>query len=173
MECLSEVSKKFQIPIYGDLQCSSQIGDVSKFKAFDLISPTEKEARISIGNKDAGIEWIANDLLGKTMSKNLIMKLGADGFIAYENKFGSVIKRQYFPALTTNPVDVSGAGDAFLAALVHDYLQNESIPSAIIYANSVAAKVVRKKGVTKLESWLLDQKDLLAQVSKRDCAEKN
>ena len=49
-------------------------------------------------------------------------------------------------------IDVSGAGDAFLAALVHDYLQNESIPSAIIYANSVAAKVVRKKGVTKLES---------------------
>ena len=49
-------------------------------------------------------------------------------------------------------IDVSGAGDAFLAALVHDYLQNESIPGAIVYANSVAAKVVRKKGVTKLES---------------------
>jgi rfaE bifunctional protein kinase chain/domain len=115
LECLTVVSNKYQIPIYGDLQCSSQIGDVSKFRKFDLISPTEKEARISIGNKDAGIEWIANDLLGKTMSKNLIMKLGADGFIAYENGLKGVIKRQHFPALTTNPVDVSGAGDSLLS----------------------------------------------------------
>jgi sugar/nucleoside kinase (ribokinase family) len=49
-------------------------------------------------------------------------------------------------------IDVSGAGDAFLAALVHEYLQSGSIPKAIVYANSIAAKVVRKKGVTKLES---------------------
>jgi rfaE bifunctional protein kinase chain/domain len=117
LECLTKASKKFQIPIYGDLQCSSQIGDVSKFKGFDLISPTEKEARISIGNKDAGIEWIANNLLGKTMSKNLIMKLGADGFIAYGSKFDSIIERQYFPALTSNPVDVSGAGDSLLSTV--------------------------------------------------------
>jgi rfaE bifunctional protein kinase chain/domain len=117
LECLTVVSNKYQIPIYGDLQCSSQIGDVSKFRMYDLISPTEKEARISIGNKDAGIEWIANDLINKTKSKNLIMKLGADGFIAYESGLNGSINRQHFPALTTNPVDVSGAGDSLLSTV--------------------------------------------------------
>ena len=53
-----------------------------------------------------------------TRSSNLIVKLGADGFIAYGKKEGSeFIDRQHFPALAANPVDVTGAGDSLLAAV--------------------------------------------------------
>ena len=39
----------------GDLQCSSQIGNVTKFNDFFLIVPTEREARIALSNQDDSI----------------------------------------------------------------------------------------------------------------------
>ena len=53
----------------------------------------------------------------KTNSRNLVMKLGREGFIAYESETDGFVNRQHFPALNINPVDVSGAGDSLLAAL--------------------------------------------------------
>ena len=45
------------------------------------------------------------------------MKLGSEGFIAYDFKSNGLFNRQHFPALNPNPVDVAGAGDSLLAAL--------------------------------------------------------
>ncbi|SVE28018.1 uncharacterized protein METZ01_LOCUS480872, partial [marine metagenome] len=103
--------------LFGDLQCSSQVGNVSKFKNFDLICPTERESRIALGTQDEGLEWVANTLMKKTNARNLVMKLGGNGFIVYESGADGFIKRQHFPALNTNPVDVAGAGDSLLATL--------------------------------------------------------
>jgi rfaE bifunctional protein kinase chain/domain len=117
LEVIESVSSHYNIPVFGDLQCSSQIGDVSKFKNFKLIFPTEREARISLGSKDSGIEWVANQLIDKTNSNGIIMKLGPDGFIVYESRNTIDKKRQHFPALVSNPLDVSGAGDSLFAAV--------------------------------------------------------
>ena len=43
------------------------------------------------------------------------MKLGAEGFIAYDRDEDRNILSQSFPALTANPLDVTGAGDSLLA----------------------------------------------------------
>ena len=64
-----------------------------------------------------GIEQIANSVMQKTNSINLIVKMGAEGFIAYGIKEGELINRQHFPALCPNPVDVTGAGDSLFACL--------------------------------------------------------
>ena len=45
------------------------------------------------------------------------MRLGREGFIAYGTETDGSVNRQHFPALSINPVDVSGAGDSLLAAL--------------------------------------------------------
>ena len=117
LQVLGDVSQKHNVPLFGDLQCSSQIGNISKFENFYLICPTEREARIALNNKEDGIERIANTLLEKTGSKHLIVKMGAEGFIAYEYSASQGLsRRQHFPALTANPVDVTGAGDSLLAA---------------------------------------------------------
>jgi len=117
LEAISELSGKHSLLVFGDLQCSSQVGNVSKFKNFDLICPTERESRISLATQDEGVEWVANTLMKKTNSRNLVMKLGREGFIAYESETDGFVNRQHFPALSINPVDVSGAGDTLLAAL--------------------------------------------------------
>ena len=68
---IQSLAKQKNILLFGDLQCSSQVGNVAKFKNFDVICPTEREARIALGNQHHGVEQIANMLLEETQSKNL------------------------------------------------------------------------------------------------------
>ena len=77
-----ELSNKYNLKIFGDTQCSSQIGLVTKFRNFTLLCPNEKEARIALQDKESGLESIITKLLSITNSEMLIMKLGAQGFVA-------------------------------------------------------------------------------------------
>jgi len=115
LEAIKHAALTNGLMLFGDLQCSSQIGNVAKFVDFDLLCPTEREARIALGDKEQSIEWIATTLRERTRAKNLLMKMGSDGFIAYESTDGEFVRRQHFPAMTTNPADVAGAGDVLLA----------------------------------------------------------
>ena len=114
---IKALSKKYEIPLFGDLQCSTQLGSILKFKDFSLLSPNEKEARIAFQDKDISLEILSTDLLKRTNSKNLIMKLGAKGFISYNMNQKGEIFSQAFPALIPNPTDVTGAGDSLLAVM--------------------------------------------------------
>jgi len=143
------LSEIHHLKLFGDLQCSSQVGNVGKFNNFYLISPTEREARISLGNQEDGVEWVANQLMQKTKSKNLILKLGERGFIAYQNSFDSLeIKSQYFPALTTNPIDVTGAGDSLIAAMAVAVSSGSKFMEGSAISAAMAALAVRSLGNT-------------------------
>jgi rfaE bifunctional protein kinase chain/domain len=117
LKAITEIAKKFSVRLFGDLQCSSQIGNVLKFQNFDFISPTEREARISLGDYDSGIEKLAMKLLKSSSCKSLIITLGANGFIAYHNYSRAGVESQHFPALCANPIDVAGAGDSLMSAI--------------------------------------------------------
>ena len=132
--------------LFGDLQCSSQVGDIKKFVDFDLICPTEKEARIAIDTKEFGIEWVANKTIEKTRSKNLVMKLGAEGFITYETKKDGFINRQYFPALNVNPLDVTGAGDSLIAAFAVGLTSGLSLMESSVLGAIIASIAVQNMG---------------------------
>jgi rfaE bifunctional protein kinase chain/domain len=144
---LRRVSKKHDLSLLGDLQCSSQVGSVLKFQDFDLICPTEREARIALGNHDDGVEYVANLLAEKTAAKNLILKMGAEGFITYQrdDKNGTYL-RQHFPALSANPVDVAGAGDAMISAIAVGVARGLSLMQASAFASCVSAIAVRTVG---------------------------
>jgi len=114
---IKELSKKYDLPLLGDLQCSTQVGSILKFKDFSLLSPNEKEARIAFQDKDISLEILSTNLIKRTNTKNLIMKLGAKGFISYNVNQKGEIFSQAFPALIPNPTDVTGAGDSLLAVM--------------------------------------------------------
>lgn len=102
--------------LVADSQCSSQIGDVSRFKGMHLLTPTEREARVSLRNHDDGLVVIAERLRQEAQARNIILTLGAEGALLYiEGKEGS-FETDRLPALNSNPKDVAGAGDAMLAA---------------------------------------------------------
>jgi len=142
---ISNLSKQFDIKLYGDLQCSSQVGKVSKFNGFDLITPTEKESRLALDDIESGIEWIANTLLERTHSKNMLIKLGADGFIAYSGN-AKFTQRQNFPALSINPVDVTGAGDSLFAAMSVCLSSGASLIEASVIGTCMASLAVKQVG---------------------------
>jgi D-beta-D-heptose 7-phosphate kinase/D-beta-D-heptose 1-phosphate adenosyltransferase len=47
-------------------------------------------------------------------------------------------------------IDVSGAGDTFMAALAFKYMQTKNIEESIVFANQIASIVVSKKGVSTI-----------------------
>ena len=144
LEKLELVSKQQAISLYGDLQCSSQVGDISKFKDFKLLCPTEREARIALSNQDDGVEYVANLLMSETRCSNLVLKLGADGFISYSRDTNNnFVYRQHFPALTINPVDVAGAGDSLLASIAVGLSQGLTLMEASAIGCCVSALAVQ------------------------------
>jgi len=155
LDAIINLSSQFDIKLYGDLQCSSQVGKVSKFSGFDLITPTEKESRVALGDNESGIEWIANTLLKDTNSKNMLMKLGSDGFIAYSNS--KFMERQNFPALSGNPVDVTGAGDSLFAAMSVSLSSGASLMEASVIGTCMASLSVKKVGNIPITNDRLDQ----------------
>ena len=123
------------------------ITNFEPFKNFNLLCPTEREARIALGNQDDGIEYVANILMKNTESENLIIKLGGEGFIAYgQGGKDGFLHRQHFPALSVNPADVAGAGDAMLAAVSVGLTKNLSLMEASAIGCCVAALAVQTIG---------------------------
>jgi len=154
LDVIIKLSKQFNIKLYGDLQCSSQAGKVSKFSDFDLITPTEKESRIALDDNESGIEWLATTLLKNTNAKNMLMKLGSDGFIAYSK---NLIDRQDFPALAVNPVDVTGAGDSLFAVMSVSLSSGANLIEASVIGTCMASLAVKEIGNTPITNDRLNQ----------------
>ena len=104
---IKDLSIKYKLMIFGDVQCSSQIGDITNFKDFSLLCPNEKETRIALKD-NVSIGKISQKIIKITNTKRLIMKLELTGSLLM--MYGSRIKTQSFPALSVNPLDVAGAG---------------------------------------------------------------
>ncbi len=154
---LYELAKEYNLMLFGDLQCSSQVGSVTKFLEYDLICPNEREARIALQDKESGLEILTQKLFQKTDSKRIVMKLGGSGFIAYD-KHKEELLSQSFPALSSNPIDVSGAGDSLLSVLAVALSSNESIMTASAIGTCRAAIAVDTVGNYPIGRKVLKEK---------------
>lgn len=74
-----------------------------------------------------------------TLSEKIIQTCGGDGCLYNGKKF---------PVEKSEVIDVSGAGDTFLAALAVKYTENKNIEESIVFANECASTVVKQRGVT-------------------------
>ncbi len=98
--------------IVADSQVASRWGNITDFKKFDLITPTEKEARLSLLEQDLPIRTLTDLLLKKTNAKNAILKLGDKGLISLDKQRKDYISLDPF---VDEVLDANGAGDALLA----------------------------------------------------------
>jgi D-beta-D-heptose 7-phosphate kinase/D-beta-D-heptose 1-phosphate adenosyltransferase len=67
--------------------------------------------------------------------------------IATLGRRGAQYMAKTYSVIAKDTIDVSGAGDTFLAALTVNYLQTKDIDVAITFANEMCSIVVSKKGV--------------------------
>ena len=69
-----------------DSQVASRWGNISDFKNFDLLTPTEREARYSLFEQDTPIRNLVGNLQKKSKANNIILKLGEKGLISISRK---------------------------------------------------------------------------------------
>jgi len=107
--------KNSKAVLVADSQSSSQTGDISRFKGMDLITPTEREARISSRNREDGLVVLAEQLRQFSNARNVFLKMGEEGLLvhAHDTSSSNFLTDQV-EALNSNPKDVAGAGDSLL-----------------------------------------------------------
>ena len=155
LEVVHHLAEKYNLLLFGDLQCSSQVGSVTRFEKFSLLCPNEREARLALQDKDSGLEQLSQHLLQITGSERLVMKLGPEGFIAYDRDADGLVSNQAFPALSVNPLDVAGAGDSLLALFATGLASGQAMMPTAALACCMAALAVETMGNTPISATAL------------------
>ena len=145
-----KINNSKKITIAADSQSSSQLGDITKFKKIDLITPTEYEARVSSKNFSSGIVELSLNLLNETNVKNVVLTLNKEGILIQSGK-----KENYstdkLNALSEIVRDPAGAGDSFLIISAMSFAINHNIWISAYLGSLASALQVQKIGNTPLD----------------------
>lgn len=134
-----------------DSQSSSQVGDISRFQGMALLTPTEREARISTRNHQDGLVVLAEALRRQSSAKSILLKLGEEGLLIHA---GSGADNDWLTdrvsALNTAPKDVAGAGDSLLITSALTLASGGTIWEAACLGSLAAAVQVGRVGNTPI-----------------------
>lgn len=117
-----------------DSQVASRWGNILEFVGFDLITPNEQEARFALGDQDAVVQKLADELFRRSKCRTLILKMGARGQLTYRSRPpGDPRTVAGIDSVASRVVDAVGAGDALLAyaALSYKATGNDVIASIL------------------------------------------
>ncbi|MDH5672768.1 MAG: PfkB family carbohydrate kinase [Myxococcales bacterium] len=178
IDAVASLAQERNVPVVGDTQASSQIGTVTRLKNITATTPSEREARLAVWDREAGIADVGVKLLKETGNRALVITLGHRGCMIFDTggrNWGDIaptdwpheIKRnltiEYLPSFATHVVDAMGAGDALLSALAVSLSANASMlegallgscASAVAVANLGNAPVRRVELLDRLEEAL-------------------
>lgn len=147
VERIISEAEKNGVLMVADSQASSQIGDVSRFKGMQMITPTEHEARLATRDSESGLVTLADSLMSKSRSTHVLMTLGAEGVLVYSPSTpSSGLITDQLPAFNQVPKDVAGAGDSLLISAAIALAVGASIWEAAFIGSVAAACQVGRVG---------------------------
>jgi bifunctional ADP-heptose synthase (sugar kinase/adenylyltransferase) len=153
VEKIVAMAKTRGVMTAADSQSSSQVGNIGRFRDMDLITPTEREARISARNQEDGLVVLAEQLRQQSNARNILLKLGEEGVLVHA---GSDPHDSWMTdrlsALNTSPKDVAGAGDSLLVASAGVLATGGSIWEAACLGSIAAAVQVGRVGNTPIQA---------------------
>lgn len=136
-----------------DSQSSSQFGDVSRFRRMDLLTPTEREARLSVRNTGDGLAVLGETLRSTADARHLILKLGEEGALVCPSVgTGKPWPPDRIEALNSMPKDVAGAGDSMLISAGMALAVGGTIWEAACLGSMAAAIQVGRVGNTPIST---------------------
>ena len=142
-----------------DSQVASRWGNISDFKNFDLLTPTEREARYSLFEQDTPIRNLVGNLQKKSKANNIILKLGEKGLISISRKKNDYIALDPF---VDNLIDSNGAGDALLAYSASTlYTTKSLIISSIIGLLAASCKCETQGNLPVTTDQIIEKINLL------------
>lgn len=153
VDSLINIAKDFKVLMAADSQSSSQVGDIGRFKGMDIITPTEREARISTRNREDGLVVLAEQIRQQADAKNVLLKLGEEGLLIHAgNHQGDDWVTDRVFALNGAPQDVAGAGDSLLITSAMALACGGNIWEAAYLGSLAAAVQVGRVGNTPLRA---------------------
>ena len=153
------MAKSKGIMLAADSQSSSQIGDIGRFQGMNLLTPTEREARISTRNREDGLVILAEKLRQQASANNILLKLGEEGLLIHAgNGKAEDWLTDRVDALNSAPKDVAGAGDSLLITSAMTLACGGNIWEAAGLGSLAAAVQVGRVGNKPIRSHeLLDE----------------
>lgn len=143
VERISEAARRNGTRVTADVQCSSQIATVTKYQGVDLVTPTEREARMSLWDMNSSISQIGVNLLHRTGDRDIVIKLGENGLLILHGNWtdGRLVEvsTEYLGSFAEEVKDPMGAGDALLAACSLALAAGGDIFEASLLGNVAAA----------------------------------
>jgi len=153
VEKITLMAREQKVMLAADSQSSSQVGDISRFKNMDLITPTEHEARISTRNREDGLVVLAEALRRQSDAKNILLKMGEEGMLIHAgNGKNDDWLTDRVGALNTSPRDVAGAGDSLLISTAMTMACGGNIWESSCLGAIVASIQVGRVGNTPIQS---------------------
>jgi rfaE bifunctional protein kinase chain/domain len=151
VERVIQMAKGRAVMLAADSQSSSQVGNIGRFREMDLLTPTEREARISTRNHEDGLVILAEHLRQQSAARNILLKLGEEGLLIHPDG-GSAVDwlTDRISALNSAPRDVAGAGDSLLITSAMSLACGGNIWEAACLGSLAAAVQVSRVGNTPL-----------------------
>lgn len=151
VEKIVDLARAHGVMMVADSQSSSQIGDVGRFRQMDMLTPTEREARISTRSHEDGLVVLAERLRKQADAKNILLKMGEEGLLIHAggDRPGAFMTDR-LPALNNHPKDVAGAGDSLLIVGAMAMAAGASIWEAALLGSVAAAIQVGRVGNTPI-----------------------
>lgn len=144
---ITQLAKENDVMMIADSQSSSQVGDICRFKDMTLITPTEREARLSVRDNESGLVVLAEKLRIHSNSKNVFLKIGEEGVLVHaETTSTNSWLTDRIPALNNNPIDVAGAGDSMMITSAMIFASGGNIWEAASIGSIAAAIQVGRIG---------------------------
>lgn len=145
IEDITSYAQKNSIFMVADSQSSSQIGDISKFKNMGIVTPTEREIRLSINDFESGLVVLSEKLHKRSNSKYIFTTLGSEGILIYNSNENELLTDN-IQALNTNAKDVSGAGDSLLTCSAMSKVVGANVWESAYLGSMAAAIQVSRVG---------------------------
>jgi rfaE bifunctional protein kinase chain/domain/rfaE bifunctional protein nucleotidyltransferase chain/domain len=165
LDAVCAIGSKRKVPVIGDVQCSSQMGNVTRMKGVTLTTPSEREARVALCDRESGVADLGAMILTQTGNESLIITLGERGLMIFDTSGSPLgeeckslplyeIKKrmqpEYLPSFATFVTDAMGAGDALLATISCCLAAGAGMLESAFLANCAAAVECRKMGNTEV-----------------------
>lgn len=128
---------------------SGRQSNLTRFRDFDLLCPTEREVREIQHDFASGLGAVVWNLLKQTRARQAIITLGKQGLVTFDRDglpAGARLRSEHLPTLTHDCVDALGAGDALLAAATLTLAAGGSLQAAAFVGSLAAAIEVRQIG---------------------------
>lgn len=142
---ISDYSKMHDVKILVD----PKFENFFEFKNVYLFKPNRKELEDAMGRKfktPEDINITAEELMSKLNCHYLVLTLGEEGMMIYENHSGKV-NREKIGTKARKVADVSGAGDTVISTIAVSLAGGASMKEAAVISNYAAGLVVEEVGI--------------------------